>query len=109
MLLTFYSLFKQATNGKCGERKPAFWDVVKKYVYALDLSPLFSFVINRGQSSSRAKWDAWNRLGEMPREVAMQKYVDELKKVSIRVRVSLYIMSHYVFLKLLLKFCYCEK
>ncbi|XP_062534988.1 acyl-CoA-binding domain-containing protein 5 [Armigeres subalbatus] len=58
MLLTFYSLFKQATNGKCGERKPAFWDVVKK-----------------------AKWDAWNRLGEMPREVAMQKYVDELKKI----------------------------
>lgn len=58
MLLTFYSLFKQATNGKCRERKPAFWDVVKK-----------------------AKWEAWNRLGEMPKEVAMQKYVDELKKI----------------------------
>lgn len=58
MLLTFYSLFKQATNGKCRERKPAFWDIVKK-----------------------AKWEAWNRLGEMPKEVAMQKYVDELKKI----------------------------
>ncbi|XP_058811989.1 acyl-CoA-binding domain-containing protein 4 [Topomyia yanbarensis] len=58
MLLTFYSLFKQATKGKCSERKPAFWDVV-----------------------SRAKWDAWNRLGEMPKETAMQKYVDELKKI----------------------------
>lgn len=58
MLLTFYSLFKQATKGKCSERRPAFWDVV-----------------------SRAKWDAWNRLGEMPKEVAMQKYVDELKKI----------------------------
>lgn len=58
MLLTFYSLFKQATNGKCCERRPAFWDVVR-----------------------RAKWDAWNRLGEMPKEVAMQKYVDELKKI----------------------------
>lgn len=30
----------------------------------------------------RAKHDAWNRLGNMPKEVAMQKYVDELKKVS---------------------------
>lgn len=58
MLLNFYSLFKQATKGKCCERRPAFWDVI-----------------------SRAKWDAWNRLGEMPKEVAMQKYVDELKKI----------------------------
>ncbi|XP_055607769.1 acyl-CoA-binding domain-containing protein 5 [Uranotaenia lowii] len=58
MLLTFYSLFKQATKGKCTERQPAFWNVV-----------------------SKAKWDAWNRLGDMPKEVAMQKYVDELKKI----------------------------
>uniref|UniRef100_A0A182QUF1 ACB domain-containing protein n=1 Tax=Anopheles farauti TaxID=69004 RepID=A0A182QUF1_9DIPT len=58
MLLRFYSYFKQATKGKCCERKPAFWDVV-----------------------NRAKWDAWNRLGDMEKEVAMQKYVDELKKI----------------------------
>ncbi|XP_053680379.1 acyl-CoA-binding domain-containing protein 5 [Anopheles nili] len=58
MLLRFYSFFKQAKKGKCCERKPAFWDVV-----------------------NRAKWDAWNRLGDMPKEVAMQKYVDELKKI----------------------------
>lgn len=58
MLLTFYSLFKQATKGKCNEGRPAMWNVV-----------------------SRAKWDAWNRLGEMPKEKAMQKYVDELKKI----------------------------
>ncbi|XP_065079274.1 acyl-CoA-binding domain-containing protein 5 [Ochlerotatus camptorhynchus] len=58
MLLNFYSLFKQATKGKCCERRPAFWDVV-----------------------SRAKWDAWNRLGEMPKEVAMENYVGELKKI----------------------------
>lgn len=58
MLLTFYSLFKQATRGKCSDRRPAFWDVI-----------------------NRAKWDAWNRLGEMPKEMAMQKYVDELKKI----------------------------
>lgn len=58
MLLTFYSLFKQATEGKCNVGRPALWNVV-----------------------NRAKWDAWNRLGDMPREVAMQKYVDELKKI----------------------------
>lgn len=58
MLLTFYSLFKQATEGKCNAGRPAMWNVV-----------------------NRAKWDAWNRLGDMPREVAMQKYVDELKKI----------------------------
>ncbi|XP_035794952.1 acyl-CoA-binding domain-containing protein 4-like [Anopheles albimanus] len=58
MLLRFYSYFKQATKGKCCERKPAFWDVV-----------------------NRAKWEAWNRLGDMPKETAMQKYVDELKKI----------------------------
>uniref|UniRef100_A0A182XIJ5 ACB domain-containing protein n=1 Tax=Anopheles quadriannulatus TaxID=34691 RepID=A0A182XIJ5_ANOQN len=59
MLLRFYSYYKQATKGKCCERKPAFWDVI-----------------------NRAKWDAWNRLGDMDKEVAMQKYVDELKKLS---------------------------
>lgn len=58
MLLTFYSLFKQATEGKCNVGRPALWNVV-----------------------NRAKWDAWNRLGDMPREMAMQKYVDELKKI----------------------------
>lgn len=58
MLLTFYSLFKQATEGKCSVGRPALWNVV-----------------------NRAKWDAWNRLGDMPREAAMQKYVDELKKI----------------------------
>ncbi|XP_050070356.1 acyl-CoA-binding domain-containing protein 5 [Anopheles maculipalpis] len=58
MLLRFYSYYKQATKGKCDERKPAFWDVI-----------------------NRAKWDAWNRLGDMEKEVAMQKYVDELKKI----------------------------
>ncbi|XP_058122363.1 acyl-CoA-binding domain-containing protein 5 [Anopheles ziemanni] len=58
MLLRFYSYFKQATKGKCCERRPGFWDVI-----------------------NRAKWDAWNRLGDMPKEVAMQRYVDELKKI----------------------------
>lgn len=58
MLLTFYSYFKQATLGPCKQKKPAFWDVV-----------------------GRAKWDAYNALGEMSKERAMQLYVDELKKI----------------------------
>ncbi|XP_076331383.1 acyl-CoA-binding domain-containing protein 5-like isoform X2 [Tachypleus tridentatus] len=56
--LKFYSHFKQATEGPCTQPKPAFWDVINK-----------------------AKWDAWNALGEMPREEAMENYVGELKKI----------------------------
>lgn len=58
MMLRFYSYFKQATEGPCKSRRPAFWDIVGK-----------------------AKYDAWKRLGEMPKEKAMQSYVDELKKI----------------------------
>lgn len=56
--LRFYSYYKQATEGPCQKPKPAFWEVVKK-----------------------AKWDAWNRLGNMSRNEAMENYVEELKKV----------------------------
>ncbi|XP_014217632.1 acyl-CoA-binding domain-containing protein 5 [Copidosoma floridanum] len=58
LMLKFYSYFKQATEGPCTSSKPAFWEVVKK-----------------------AKWDAWNRLADMSKEDAMNKYVEELKKV----------------------------
>lgn len=58
MMLRFYSFFKQATEGPCTQKKPAFWDVV-----------------------GRAKFDAWSRLGEMPKEKAMEGYVNELKKI----------------------------
>ncbi|XP_055997305.1 acyl-CoA-binding domain-containing protein 5-like isoform X3 [Ostrea edulis] len=57
MMLNFYSYFKQATEGKCSRPKPWAWDVVNK-----------------------KKWDAWTRLEDMPREEAMVKYVEELKK-----------------------------
>ncbi|CAL1293867.1 unnamed protein product [Larinioides sclopetarius] len=52
--LKFYSYFKQATEGPCELPKPGFWDVV-----------------------NRAKWDAWNKLGDMSKEEAMQNYVQE--------------------------------
>ncbi|CAO1352354.1 unnamed protein product [Diamesa serratosioi] len=58
MMLRFYSLFKQGTEGPCKEKRPAFWDVVGKI-----------------------KHDSWKRLGNMPKEKAMQEYVDELKKI----------------------------
>jgi len=56
--LKFYSLFKQATEGPCTTSKPRFWDVTE-----------------------RAKWEAWNNLGAMSKNAAMQEYVDSLKKV----------------------------
>lgn len=58
MMLSFYSLYKQATIGPCNIKKPAFYDVVGK-----------------------AKWDAWSKLGQMKSETAMQMYVEELKKI----------------------------
>jgi acyl-CoA-binding protein len=57
-MLRFYSYFKQATEGPCVVSRPPFWEVVKKM-----------------------KWEAWNRLGNMSREEAMNNYVEELKKV----------------------------
>ncbi|XP_026316326.1 acyl-CoA-binding domain-containing protein 5 isoform X2 [Hyposmocoma kahamanoa] len=58
LMLRFYSYFKQATAGPCDIPKPGFWDVV-----------------------NRAKWESWNRLGNMTKEEAMQAYVSELHKI----------------------------
>jgi acyl-CoA-binding protein len=58
MMLRFYSYFKQGTEGPCKSRRPAFWDIVGK-----------------------AKYDAWKRLGDMPKEKAMESYVNELKQI----------------------------
>ncbi|XP_061521934.1 acyl-CoA-binding domain-containing protein 5A isoform X2 [Phycodurus eques] len=58
MMLKFYSYYKQATVGKCNIARPGFWDAVGK-----------------------AKWNAWNSLGEMTKEEAMAAYVDEMKLI----------------------------
>ncbi|KAL1248957.1 hypothetical protein QQF64_022275 [Cirrhinus molitorella] len=58
MMLKFYSYYKQATQGPCNIPRPGFWDPVGK-----------------------AKWDAWNSLGEMQREEAMAAYVEDLKLI----------------------------
>ena len=52
-LLTLYALYKQATEGDVAGDKPGFGDLV-----------------------GRAKWDAWNKLKDLPQEEAMQQYVD---------------------------------
>lgn len=57
--LKFYGMFKQATDGPCNIPKPAFYDLVGRY-----------------------KWDAWNKLGNMSKEDAMNEYVEGLKEVS---------------------------
>ncbi|XP_044031514.1 acyl-CoA-binding domain-containing protein 5A isoform X2 [Siniperca chuatsi] len=58
MMLKFYSYYKQATVGACNIPRPGFWDAVGK-----------------------AKWNAWNSLGDMPKEEAMSAYVDEMKLI----------------------------
>ncbi|XP_044523925.1 enoyl-CoA delta isomerase 2 isoform X3 [Gracilinanus agilis] len=51
--LKLYALFKQATQGPCTTPKPSMLDFVNK-----------------------AKWDAWNALGSLPKDAARQNYVD---------------------------------
>lgn len=51
--LRLYALYKQATEGPCNMPKPG----------------VFNFV-------TKAKWDAWNALGSLPKETARQNYVD---------------------------------
>ncbi|XP_062578696.1 enoyl-CoA delta isomerase 2-like, partial [Saccostrea cucullata] len=51
--LRIYALFKQATNGKCNTQKPGMMDFVGK-----------------------AKWDAWNSLGDITQDAAKQKYIE---------------------------------
>ncbi|EDW57857.1 acyl-CoA-binding domain-containing protein 5 [Drosophila virilis] len=58
MMLKFYGLFKQASEGNCSPKKPPFWDVV-----------------------GRAKWDAWNSNRNLSKEQAMQRYVESLQEI----------------------------
>lgn len=82
LLLKFYGYYKQATIGPNNQPKPSFWDVV-----------------------NRAKWQAWDNLGNMSKEKAMEEYVDELKKVYLLISTIyiyvyvLYIMYLYYYVK----------
>ncbi|XP_069880770.1 enoyl-CoA delta isomerase 2 isoform X1 [Dipodomys merriami] len=57
--LKLYALYKQATEGPCSIPKPGVFDFVNK-----------------------AKWDAWNALGSLPKETARQNYVDLVSSLS---------------------------
>ena len=58
-LLKIYGLYKQATLGDNGEKKPSFSDFV-----------------------ARAKWDAWTSLKGTIKEDAMQQYIDLIESLS---------------------------
>ncbi|XP_067621045.1 acyl-CoA-binding domain-containing protein 5 [Eurosta solidaginis] len=58
MMLKFYGLYKQAIEGPCHQKRPAFWDVVGK-----------------------AKWDAWNDNRHLTKQQAMERYVDSLREI----------------------------
>ncbi|XP_037365674.1 enoyl-CoA delta isomerase 2-like isoform X2 [Talpa occidentalis] len=57
--LKLYALYKQAMEGPCNAPKPGVFDFVNK-----------------------AKWDAWNGLGSLPKETARQNYVDLVSSLS---------------------------
>uniref|UniRef100_A0A8D0MJJ3 Enoyl-CoA delta isomerase 2 n=1 Tax=Sus scrofa TaxID=9823 RepID=A0A8D0MJJ3_PIG len=57
--LKLYALYKQATEGPCNAPKPGMLDFILK-----------------------AKWDAWNALGNLPKETARQNYVDLVSSLS---------------------------
>ena len=62
--LKMYALFKQATSGKVTSKRPGMMDFV-----------------------ARAKWDAWNSLGDMSQEEAQKAYVgliNELVAAEVR-------------------------
>ena len=57
-LLFLYGHFKQATEGNCNKSKPLF--------------------INFKEC---AKWDAWNKLMNLPKEEAMLLYIKKVKEL----------------------------
>lgn len=57
-LLSFYGLYKQATVGPCNTSKPGIFNL-----------------------EAKAKWNAWNDLSDMTKEVAMSRYVTEMENV----------------------------
>lgn len=59
-LLYLYARFKQAKEGPCNISKPGF----------------FNF-------QAKQKWEAWNELGRMSPQQAMQEYIDEVKNLDV--------------------------
>ncbi|XP_074027424.1 acyl-CoA-binding domain-containing protein 6 [Leptinotarsa decemlineata] len=55
-LLTLYGYYKQGTEGPCNTPKPSWYDI-----------------------RSKAKWEAWHKLGDMPSKEAKTFYVENIK------------------------------
>ena len=58
ILVTLYGLYKQALEGPCNTSKPTWFD-------------------QRG----RYKWEAWNKLGDMPSSEAKERYVEMIRQL----------------------------
>lgn len=58
-MLQLYAYYKIATEGPCSTSQPSAF-----------------------QPTARAKWNAWQKLGNLPQEEAMQKYVGVLTSIS---------------------------
>uniref|UniRef100_A0AC34FFH7 ACB domain-containing protein n=1 Tax=Panagrolaimus sp. ES5 TaxID=591445 RepID=A0AC34FFH7_9BILA len=56
-MLSFYSLYKQATKGPCKMSQPPFWNPVEKY-----------------------KWSGWHSLGNMDSKKAKYLYLTKIQK-----------------------------
>lgn len=65
-LLYFYARFKQTKEGKCNTAKPSFFDF-----------------------QGKAKWDAWNKLGNMEKRQAMMEYISLLTNIDQEWRTKL--------------------
>lgn len=100
MLLRFYALYKQATEGPCQSPRPPFYDVTNRAKWYVELRKNFclSFFV-----SARLDREAYAAVHDMAREAAMEEYVGELKKVLLLL-FSLCIGSSFLSYRLL-KWC----
>lgn len=57
-LLELYGLYKQATVGKCNTPKPGLFNL-----------------------QGKAKWNAWNKLGDLSKDRSMENYINLLVKI----------------------------
>lgn len=61
--LIFYSLYKQATEGPCKQKKPAFYDVVGKL-----------------------KWEAWMKVSKISKDEAKKRYIMQFLKAAKQIK-----------------------
>lgn len=57
-LLTLYGYYKQGSEGPCNTSKPSWYDI-----------------------RAKAKWEAWNRLENMPKDQAKTLYINAIKAI----------------------------